>query len=142
MSDRLGVMMIRGNQEQQQPPTMPHPLARAMELQRLWRDFHTHHDLRPGDLCRPKKGWVNGDDQVWLLWRILDLSRSQDAEIARDAIRTGMHDRLDCMVAIPSASGTYVVAVYQLARLEPLPRDHVANQGEQPLPAVADGGDE
>lgn len=89
-----------------------------------------------------EKGWVNGDDQVWLLWRMLDLSRSQDAEIARDAIRTGMHDRLDCMVAIPSASGTYVGAVYQLARLEPLPRDHVANQVEQPLPAVADVGDE
>lgn len=99
-----------------------HPIderAQAMELLDRFRRADAPAGLRPGDLCREKRGiHTLAMAPVLVFWRSLDSSDPQDALIIRDAVKHRHVLRVDCMVGFIEPDGILTCMAQEPWRLD------------------------
>jgi hypothetical protein len=98
-----------------------HPVAQAAELRDRWERAQVPHGIKPGDLVKQKRGTAQiGGDPVLIFWRRLIPHHFIDSAIINAFVAMTFTNRVDCIVAKLSDSGsTLVFLPAEIALLEP-----------------------
>jgi hypothetical protein len=99
-----------------------HPVAQSMELQDRYKRAFAPCLVKPGDLCREKRGMVTfNNGPTLILWRWLDPEDYQDRLVIEDYIKSKISNRVDCMIGfIDEDAGHLVILPGESWRLEPI----------------------
>lgn len=123
----MDALMASMDRDQSEPePIFPVLEAQAMELSLRWQEAHKPSDLKPGDLCREKRGLGSTrppyrTKRLLIVWRLLNLDNWIDQQHIEGLLKQSSAgtDRPDCLVGILTDDGSAVgIVPHQLSQLQ------------------------